>query len=44
MECVPKAKDVGNYTATVKLTDNNKNPLTTIYKIKIEILPGAFVE
>jgi hypothetical protein len=30
---------VGNYTGTITLTDKNKYPMSTKYKIDIEILP-----
>lgn len=34
-EFYPKAKDVGNYNATVTLTDNNPDPKSTTYEIEI---------
>lgn len=36
----PKAKDVGNYSVTITLTDDHKYPLSTEYKIEIEITPN----
>ncbi len=37
LEIDPTEKNVGNYTPTVNLTDKNKNPMRTVYQIKIEI-------
>lgn len=36
----PKAKDVGNYSVTITLTDDHKYSLSTKYKIEIEIIPN----
>jgi hypothetical protein len=37
----PKAKDVGNYSITITLTDDHKYPLSKKYKVEIEILPNS---
>ena len=36
----PKAKHVGNYSTTITLTDDHKYPLSTRYKVEIEIIPN----
>jgi hypothetical protein len=33
---------VGNYSAKVILTDNNKNPLSTVYNIELEVFDDPY--
>jgi hypothetical protein len=37
----PREKHVGNYSATITLTDDHKYPLSNIYMLEVEILPSA---